>query len=213
MKETGIIYDRDFKDPDHLNVRGAEKLADYYCKYLLAHGEYSDARKKNAISKENLEIYHKKYDSCMLNSTLTPEEYLDELSKRDYTIVLQSSGDISDKWTDELQKGIEKSGFTMKIAEQKGKNYLTAVRKGEVIRDTSAEGEIKDNIKVVPSNKVKFISNFKDSETKPKFSKALTYEKDGLRITVFDKDSGEALSRATIYSSEDTLKIYIEKAY
>ena len=211
LKEIGIDYNRDMRDRDHLNVRGAKKLADYFCEYLLAHGSYTDKRKDNVVSKKSLELYRKKTDACYLNTTLTPKEYLDVLSQYNYTTVIQSSGDISEYWTDELQQSLEKSGFTLKIADLKGINYIQAVRNGEVIREAVDKDELTESIRIIPSKSVKFVSDFGNTKTTPRFENPLKYGKSGLRITAFDEDTGEPISRATIYKNDGVLDIAIER--
>ena len=209
-KEIGLDYWRDMRDGDHLNARGGVKLADYFCEYLLKTGKYDDARKRNVIPKKELEIYHKRMKECYLNTTLTPEEYLEELSKLDYTVVLQSSGDISQLWNDKLQALLEKNGFDIKIAEQQKMNYFTAVKDGKIIRNISTKERIEDSIRIIPAEKYKFISDMSNTETKHDKEKAIKYSENGLRITAFDKDTAEPISMATIYESEGALKIAIE---
>lgn len=211
LKEIGYVYEQDMRDRDHLNARGALKLADYLGEYFLSKNEYTDYRDSGVISDKIIKKYHKERNQCYLNTTLTPADYLTELTKGEYTVLIQSSADISAQWTEEYQKLLENVGFTVDISQMQGQRYMCATKNGKSDLETvSPEPIMGVTYKVIPSRKVRASTNFNACVTK--FDGTLSYAQNGLRITVFDYESGNLLSRATIYNDNGELKLYVEPA-
>lgn len=211
LKKMNYVYDQDMRDRDHLNARGALKLADWLGEYFLSNQEYTDYRKEKAISQEILDKYHKERNQCYLNTTLTPKDYLKELNKGEYTVLIQSSADISNQWTDEYQKLLEKVGFTIDVGKMQGQRFMCATKNGKSdLELVSPEAISGISFKVIPSRTVRATTNFTNCVTK--YDGALSYGQSGLRITVFDYESGNLLSRATIYNDNGELKLYVEPA-
>lgn len=210
LKEMNFVWEQDMRDGDHLNARGSVKFSDLLGKYLVEHGEYTDYRKKNGISKKLLKKYEKAKNHCYLSTALTPEEFLKELKNDKYSIAIQSSGDISDYWTPELQKQLEELGFSLKIAELKGFNYAAGVKNGEEKVCEVTKDVIDARFRVIPSIKLKLIYEEDQTKTALVHEKAYEYSKEGLRFTVFDSENGFLTTRATFYESDGKLELFVE---
>ncbi len=211
LKEMGFDFQRDMRDRDHLNARGAVKLADWLGNYLLENGDYTDARKKNLVSKKTLKDYERRKNQCFLNTAVTPSEFLKELEKKQYVVLLQSSADISSVWTPELQAQLEKLGFTIDISQLKGTRYVCLSRDGKCeLEETSPETIENKSIAVIPGRKVKTTTNFNSCTTK--FDGTVAFAQNGLRISVFDDTSGDLVTWATIYNEDGELRLNVDSA-
>ncbi|MBR7072143.1 MAG: hypothetical protein IKI33_00810 [Eubacterium sp.] len=211
LKEIGYVYEQDMRDRDHLNARGSVKLADWLGNYFIENGyKFTDYRGSGVVDKKTLNRYHKQRNLAYLNSTLTPEEFLKELNKRDYDVAIQSSADITDYWTPELQKQLEKYGFTLDIASLHGMKYTAVVQDGKTTLELVSPDKIETAFKVIPSTKIKLVTAFSETTTKVGRDSPLKYSKNGLRLTAFDKDTGNLVSRATFYVEDDELKLNVD---
>ena len=211
LKEIGYVYEQDMRDRDHLNARGSVKLADWLGNYFIENGyKFTDYRDSGVVDKKTLNRYHKQRNLAYLNSTLTPEEFLKELNKRDYDVAIQSSADITDYWTPELQKQLEKYGFTLDIASLHGMKYTAVVQDGKTTLELVSPDKIETAFKVIPSTKIKLVTAFSETTTKVGRDSPLKYSKNGLRLTAFDKDTGNLVSRATFYVEDDELKLNVD---
>ena len=136
-EQAGIDFYSDFKDGEHLNLRGAEKISRQLGAYLVDHYDLTDFRETAPKSEELLDDYHKKQRINYFYSCTDPEEYLETLrerylSKGKYDIVCQlTDGSIKEGWTDELQALWEDCGLTTDPRELDDQAYIGRVADGE----------------------------------------------------------------------------------
>ncbi len=136
-EQLGIDFYADFKDPQHLNARGAEKVSRQLGKYLVEHYALTDYRETAPKSEQEMKTYHAKKRKCYFLSNVDPVEYLNELQERylstgKYDLVCQLTDDsIQEGWTQELQDAFEACGFTTDLRTLDHEAYVGAVINGE----------------------------------------------------------------------------------
>ncbi len=137
-KAMGLNYYSDFKDPQHLNVRGSTAVGSALADYLHEHYDLTDFRETDlAESAEYQAKYQKKFADAMFQTNSDVAEYLntlseDYLSTGDYDLLVQLTDDsITSAWTDEMQKALETCGFRTDISALQNTAYAGAVIKGE----------------------------------------------------------------------------------
>ena len=147
-RELGLDYYTDFKDPQHLNLRGADKLSDALGVYLTEHYDLTDFRVTNPMDDAVLEDYHavkrkayfKTEGDVVTYLTQLGEEYL---STGDYDVILQLTDDaVCQLWTEEMQAAFESCGFETDIASLEGKTYAAYIAGGTTEEKTGTSREL-----------------------------------------------------------------------
>ncbi len=110
-----------------------------------------------------------------------------------------------------MQAQLEQLGFRIDISKMKGQRYVCAVRDGvSVLEEVSSEIIKNKSFSVIPGLKAKTTTNFGESEIK--FDGTVPFEKHGMRICVFDDETGNIVSNGTIYNENGELKLYVDSA-
>lgn len=216
MQATGISTDTDFKDIDHLNTYGAEKLTSYLAEYLLEHYEFTDYRESADYTEESLEAYHIERNKNFLRLASTPEEALKAMAAdEDYEIFLQSSSDISSYWTEELQTYMSALGLKQNIAQLTGTNFVAYLSNGESIYeqgddafDIAYKGELAGE-----RGSYKLTSNLIDTVSEVSITvdgQKEVFSNRGLNIVVYHKGYEEVVRSFTLYVDPTTNTLTIQ---
>ncbi len=143
-----LNYYSDFKDPQHMNVRGADKVADALGDYLTTHYELSDFRETAPKSETLMERYQAEHKEAYFLTNSDVAEYLTELKESyidsgDYDVLIELTDDaVCDVWTDEMQAALETCGIETDIRTLKGKAYAGSIVGGIVEEATGSELEM-----------------------------------------------------------------------
>ncbi len=203
VEAIDLDISKDFADPDHLNIRGASKLTDYMCEYLLERYEYRDAREAGKYNKAELEAFKKDYENKWLRTETDVVEFLKLLQGSDYEIALQASGDISAGFTDEIASAFANIGID--VSEIKD-NYVAYVKNDKCeYEDTSTE-PIEYIGKFSDGKSFKLLSDINDVENEPKTYVAgnkTAYAKRGINMIIYRADSNKTIRCATLYVDEN----------
>lgn len=147
-EKLGLNYYSDFKDPQHLNVRGADKVADALGKYLSEHYDLTDFRETSPKSEEYMDTYHAKRTEAYFLTNSDVVEYLKELKENyidqgDYDVLFELTDDkICSVWTEEMQKALESCGIQTDIRTLKSTAYTGSIVGGKVKETTGNETEM-----------------------------------------------------------------------
>jgi hypothetical protein len=147
-QELGLDFYTDFKDPQHLNLRGADKLSDAVGAYLEEHYDLTDFRETAPMDDAVLEEYETIRRQAYFKTEGDVVEFLtqvqeDYLSTGDYDLVLTLNDDaICDAWTDEMQAALAACGIQTDISQLKGKTYVASVVGGTAEEKTSTSKEL-----------------------------------------------------------------------
>lgn len=147
-RELGLDYYTDFKDPQHLNLRGADKLSDALGAYLTEHYDLTDFRETSPMDDAVLEEYHAVKRSAYFKTESDVVSYLtqlseDYLSTGEYDLILQLTDDaVCPLWTEEMQEAFESCGFETDIASLEGKTYAAYIAGGTVTEKTGGSREL-----------------------------------------------------------------------
>jgi hypothetical protein len=215
LKAMDYEFGQDMRDRDHLNARGAKKLADNFGKYLSEHGDYTDFRKSNAISKKMLTKYHYLRDHCYVNSSDSFAEYVKQVNDiDDCTFVVQTSEDISSYWNEEYDALLKKMGIEIDMDALKGMNYFGVFKNGNKEFELIQEEPISQKLSLTRENDLKVACDISGatptSTTFLKEKRTFTYT--GLRISVIDNRNNELFSRLNIYQEDGELKYFVEES-
>lgn len=138
LEETGISTETDFKDEDHLNTHGVEKLTNYLGEYLSSHYEFTDYRESELYSKKTMEAFERDLRRNLLKLARTPETAFDIVSQDEqYEILIEKTGEISAYWTKEIQNILESFGLNQNIADLTNKNFVAYLSGGKSIYEAS----------------------------------------------------------------------------
>lgn len=182
--ETGLDFERDFRDKDHLNNYGAAKVTDYLACYLKENYDISDRRKEtgyelwnqNSLYLRNKELNHKLSTAEDINA------YLHKMSEMedDQLVILALTGNytaLGDVYLESLkllgitdeeyQNGgiwVWKEGKRLLYLPGKEYNEHIALKKGEIHIDSSLieneDGDIVDEAHfLIDGNDYKMVEN------------------------------------------------------
>ncbi len=217
--QAGIDFYADFKDAEHLNTRGAEKISRQLGAYFEKHYDLTDYRETAPKSEEFMENYHKQQEKIYFESCTNPVEYLETVKKRylskdEYDIVCQiTDGSIKTAWTDALQMAWESCGLTTDPRELNNQAYVGCVANGETeewIGDShkmTIDDFFGDDVLFRATSKANLRAT-----TVPKISiigSPKTFSAKGMNILVYRQKTQETVSMATIFLCADgQLRIY-----
>lgn len=112
----GINYARDFADPMHTNVYGAQKLSRYVAKELMKRFDLEDHRgdPRYHVYQEMSELFHEKLSEIELRETTDFNTYLDrllDLDKEEYSIYIAERDIQGWELTSEMTEKLKLLGF------------------------------------------------------------------------------------------------------
>lgn len=145
-EKLGIDFHSDFKDSEHMNVRGMDKVADELGKYLHENYDLTDFRESGLHDEAYMSKYHTARDMAYQLTDGDVASYLsnmseDYLSTGDYDILVGLTDDsILPYWTDEMQEALASCGFETDLRDLKGKAYAGSnIANGEVKEKVSGD--------------------------------------------------------------------------
>lgn len=209
FKALDLDYYGDFKDKDHLNMRGARKFTKYLMDYVMETGvEYTDYREVEGFELEKQELYDIDYGEKMLRTCIDIDEVFDYLKSDLFEIVIQSTDDISHLWTEEYQKKFEDAGITLDISEMSGKNYVIVLSKGKVVHEETSADTIYYSGMFEGNDAFETVSDINESEDEA-YMKVKNvdrpFEVNGMNILFRSVASGKILAKSTIYNNDGKL--------
>ncbi len=215
IKEVGIDAATDLRDPEHMNLKGADKLSLYLGKYLKENYELKDYREEN-YHPVDMEQYHRDRDDVYLQLSQDVKEYLKRLNNDRYSIIIQLTDDISEYWTEDLQKILEKLGLKTDIGSLSGKNYVGILEQGTCIYEDSSEkpisyeGEWAEGCSYVLEGDI----NKGKSETRMLVNgHEEKFNVKGMNILVYDIEKRRIINEAAIYKQTKEEKLKIKQVY
>lgn len=220
-QELGLDFYTDFKDPEHLNLRGADKLSDAVGAYLEQHYDLTDFRQSAPMEDAVLQKYHEirqktyfKTEGDVVSFLTQMEE--DYLSTGEYDLVLELSDDaICDAWTDEMQAALEQCGLETDISQLKGKTYVASIVGGKGKEKSSTARELTLNGKLSNGSRLRATSTRqKDKLTRPEIQtdgRTTEFAAFGLNLVLYNSTTREFAAQTAIALCPDgTLRANLE---
>lgn len=212
-EQAEIDFYADFKDAEHLNLRGAEKISRQLGAYLTEHYDLTDFRETAPKSDDVMKDYHKKQRINYFYSCTDPEEYLESLrdrylSREQYDIVCQlTDGSIQECWTDELQALWEDCGLTADPRELDNQAYIGRVADGETKEWVGDSRKMTIDDFFGNGKMFRAISKFNGRSTAPSKISVVgvpkVFSQKGMNIMVYQRETQDILDMATIYICAD----------
>ena len=200
LKKTGIIVEEDMWDKEHLNIRGVKKLTDYVSEYLLEHYEISDGRKTKAYDTQQAENYRIDWQDKYIRSSYSLDELSDLMQNERYDVLFQTSIPVSETWSEDCQKDLEKIGLTNRLMDVKDANFVGQYSNGNVVEEHTIQGD------------VSFTGEFENGVfyqwdgANAKITigeEEIAFNMVGVNVVVYDKQNGNVVDTFTIYYNGD----------
>ncbi|MGN0394907.1 MAG: hypothetical protein ACI4EF_06055, partial [Coprococcus sp.] len=203
---VGFDVNHDFANADHMNVRGSDKYTDYICEYLqkncsLKYREIDDMD----MMDEYLKLHDKKYfQSCVDVSQLA-----DEYNKGNYEMLVGVSADITDKLDLDARKQLQGMGLDMDYDELKTMNYAAYIDGSRCVdymlsdEDFEYKGMLSDGENFVVYSD---ISADADKCLIQVADEKINFEKKGINIVIYDKESKMVTDALTLFYDEELEK-------
>lgn len=174
VEAAGIDFATDIQDPDHLNLKGAEKLSRYVGKYLKENFDLADHRDDD-YNPVDMVRYTQDREDSYLRMTQGIEEYFERLNNERYGVIVQMTDDLSALWTESMREEFKRLGFGQDIGELTGKNYIGILNRGTCVYETA------------PEKSVSFEGGFSSSAPFTAYS-SIDMEAKNVRITFKEND-------------------------
>lgn len=136
-KQTSFDVKNDFRDENHLNVTGAEKLSGYLADYLHENYHLNDYRNKK--ERTDLSEQYKKYQYAKEDAKLAMcqniAEYLSKLNTQRYTIAIVSCNEYTKNLDENLKTILTNIGIEKSHLEQYRASFCSVIDRGKVVYD------------------------------------------------------------------------------
>lgn len=136
VDETGLDYQFDMREENHVNPYGALKYTDYLSKYLLDNYPLADHR-----GDENYDIWEQSYsdfENYLVNNTVNLYNYFNGINKKRYTILLSVKDEASVNFTETIYKQMTKLGLQCDLRGKVQQAYIAVIDQGEVVYEALA---------------------------------------------------------------------------
>ena len=140
MDELGIDFSKDFYDSEHLNPAGAEKVTDYFGRYLKENFQLEDNRQKEEYAGWNtmLERYEREVVAGKTGAEGDPVTYLSYLSDPEYAVGIVIKPDQM-AIGEEVTGALGDLGIDTEELVHRDNNYVCMIDGGEILVDDSTE--------------------------------------------------------------------------
>lgn len=212
-RELGLDFYTDFKDPQHLNLRGADKLSDALGAYLTEHYDLTDFRETGPMDDAVLEKYHAVKREAYFKTESDVVSYLnqmreDYLSTGEYDLILQLTDDaVCSLWTDEMQDAFASCGLQTDIASLEGKTYAAYITGGKTVEKTGGARELVLTGTMTNGGTLEAVSAPKENRQKDAEIKAGgtsgNYTGFGLNLLLYDNTQNVIAEECTIARCPD----------
>lgn len=214
MIETlGLDVDLDFRDNEHLNLRGAVKLSRYLGQYIKDHYELTDFRQMEGYDDQNYARYCQRLEDSDLQLGRDISEYFSNLNKDRYEVLIQLTAKASAFCTDELNTALKSTGLTVDLSGLKNQHYTALLKGGQVLYENVSPDDIEYSAYFEDGVVFSAFSNFSTSTA----SKILVdyetekFTRKGLNILVYDVENHTVVDRSTVYYDETSQETVIGK--
>lgn len=213
MIETlGLDTAFDFRDKDHLNIRGAYKLSVWLGQYLKDHYDLTDFRTVDGYDTMGYERYCERLEDSELQLSVDVTEYFSLLNNERYETVLEFTGNSNNFYTEELAAALQAAGLSVELSEMGGQRYVAWLRNGESVYEAASGENFSYSGKFANGIKFTLTSNFNTAKT---CKMTINYETEtfserGLNVLVYDVKNQTVVDKSTIYydAAGDCLTMY-----
>lgn len=197
----GLDGEKDFRDGDHLNLLGAQKLSKWLGAYIDEHYELTDFRTVNGYDDMDHERYLQRIEDSNIQLADNVADYFENITNSRYEAVLQVSAKPDTFYTEEVAAALRKVGLTVDLNTLEGQSYSAWLNAGAVQYE-EASSEVRE-----------YTARFEDGIGFRTFSNyssdavcrmRVNYENQifsqrGLNILVYDKENHEIIDKCSIY--------------
>ncbi len=201
MEKLGIDPSRDFRDSDHLNLIGAQKLSRYLGAYIKENYELTDFRKVEGYDDQNYGRYLERMEDSKVQLATNVTEYFEYLNNPRYEAVLQVTGDPSGYYTEELAAAMKAAGLTVNLNELGGQRYSAWLKAGKCQYETTSLENLEYTDRFADGIGFRTFSNYdSDSTCRMRVNyENHVFQNRGLNILVYDVENHSVVDKSTVY--------------
>lgn len=193
--------EKDFRDGDHLNLLGAQKLSKWLGAYLNEHYELTDFRTVEGYDDMGYERYLQRIEDSSLQLADNVTDYFENLSNSRYEAVLQVSAKPKEFYTEELAAAMKAAGLDTDLSELGSRRYSAWLKAGKAEHEEASEeiseytDRFEDGIgfRTFSNYNTEAVCRMRVNYTNQYFSQR------GLNILVYDKMNHEIIDKCSIY--------------
>lgn len=201
IQTLGLDTSVDFRDKDHLNIRGANKLSKWLGAYLKEHYELTDFREAEGYDDMNYDRYCDRVEDIDVQLCMDPMDYFNHLDNERYEVLIQLSASADGFMTEELARAICGAGIKSDLTQAGQQRFIAWLKQGECQYESYFEEDADYASKFSDGIGFHVFSQIKaDSKTS---MLRLNYESrvfsaTGLNILVYDNENQTVVDMSTI---------------
>ena len=212
MIETlGLDGEKDFRDGDHLNLLGAQKLSKWLGAYINENYELTDFRKVSGYDDMGYARYLQRLEDSNIQLADNVVDYFEHLGNSRYEAVIQVTANPSEFYTEELAVLMKATGLTTDLNTLEGQSYSAWLKAGKA--------EYEEASYEVPEYTNRFADGigfrtFSNYDSGAICRMRVNYENQifsqrGLNILVYDTENHEIIDKCSIYydTEAETIKL------
>lgn len=209
--ENLVDFTQDTNDGgNHLNVRGAEKVAVFLAQYLKEN--YSIPEHRDTLWDSMLEKYRAVTDVAYLQSEQSFAEYLRRLreSNANRLIVLSGKTDCVDGLTEADFANLEQFGLRLIREASTFDAYIAIIRNGKAVYEATSPHRI-DYSTTIDGLALRLVSSGWESGADSSMTingAECSPNSDGMNIAVYDFDTGLLIDQATVNSRYENQPVW-----
>lgn len=213
LQAMGIDAAADFMDKKHLNFSGAEKLSGYLGAYLKENYDLTDFRQEAGFDELNYDRYLERREDSVLQLETDPVAYVSNLKNERYDVLIQSTANLSELYTPQLQEALESMGLQAKGNELNGSAYVAQIHSGTCVYEEVSGARLAYSGNLSDDTKFSLISSRSDQEQptiRVDFEDRI-FENRGINVLVYDNQHKKVIDRSTIGRNAETGEIVLWK--
>lgn len=200
IQTLGLDTAVDFRDKDHLNISGANKLCKWLGNYLKEHYELTDFRQVEGYDDMNYDRYCDRVEDIDVQLCMDPVDYFSHLDNERYEVLMQLSAPAEDFVTEGLARAVQTAGVTLDLTQAGSQRFIAWLKQGECLYESffAEDADFEDKF----SDGIGFhlFSQLKDSTTsmlRLNYTSQV-FSAQGLNILVYDNENQTVVDMSTI---------------
>ena len=212
LEAVGMDAEKDFRDAEHLNMFGAEKLTAWLGDYLAENYDLTDIREKGE-EPEDYERYVQRREDVKLQACTDVTKYFTMLNDDRYEVLVQLMDDSKDLCTEELSELMKDAGMSVDLENIDDERYMAWLRGGECLYEEKVPNTWEFADKFSDGIGFRMICSFAKEDTS---RIRVNYENvsfggRGLNVLVYDHENHSIADLCTIYYDETEKDLRILK--
>jgi hypothetical protein len=202
----------DFRDKEHLNLRGANKLSKWLGAYLKEHYELTDYREVEGFDDLDYSRYCERVEDIDVQLCMDPVDYFSHLDNERYEVLMQLSTPAEEFVTAELAEAVQAAGISTDLTQIGRQSFVGWLKQGESRYEAVSEEDLDFEDKLSDKTGFHLFSKLASGSNSTMIRlnyKSKYFSSPGLNVMVFDTENQTLVDMSTIYLDQEsqTLKL------